>query len=91
MWNVITKVMQITTGTIGTISKLLGKYLNKAQHPGTAENSHTGHCRVLQKAMMLKYNTFMMRSKRKSPIYCNNRTALTLYNQEAWFLSGIKL
>jgi hypothetical protein len=48
MWNVKAKVIRVTAGATGTISKSLGIYLfnvpGKHEIKGTADNSHSGHC-----------------------------------------------
>jgi len=45
MWNVKTKQLPVTTGTTGTISKSLRKYLSNVKHEvkELQQTSHIGH------------------------------------------------
>jgi hypothetical protein len=47
-WNIKTKVILVTIGATGTISKLIQQipeqHTKNAQNQGTTENSHIGHC-----------------------------------------------
>jgi Sec-independent protein translocase protein TatA len=54
MWNVITNVIPVITGAIGTISKSFRKYFSNARNQETTENNHTEHCTHTAKSTNVK-------------------------------------
>ena len=88
------RMIPVTTGANGTISKSLKKYLtnvlgkhdvpelNKRATLGTAHTA--GSVGVLYKGFIVGYSIILV-----CTVYCNNRIAVTLYSVGTWFVSGL--
>jgi len=93
MWNVKTKVIPVTNGATGTISKSFRKYVSNI--PGKHEvmelqkTAILGTAHILRKVLMSKYNRFNTETNDISTMNSNNRIAATLYSLGTQFVSGI--
>ena len=84
MWNVITRLVPVTIGATGNISKSFRKYVSNI--PGNHE------VRELQKRAILGtalYNSANVGTSDIGTINSNDRIAETLYSLGTWFVSGI--
>ena len=84
MWNVITRLVPVTIGATGNISKSFRKYVSNI--PGNHE------VRELQKRAILGtalYNSANVGTSDIGTINSNDRIAETLYSLVTWFFSGI--
>jgi hypothetical protein len=92
MWNVTTTVIPIILGSTGTLSNSLRKYpknvpgkhdVQELNITATLGTVHTAGSTDVQ------FKGFIVGNNITCAIYCNNRTAATLYTVGTWFVSGI--
>ena len=90
MWNVQTKVILVTIGVTGTISKPLGMYLCNV--PGEHEIKELQKTAILDTAHLLwevvmgKYKMFVIGNVIMCAINCSYRMAAAVYTVEKWFV-----
>jgi hypothetical protein len=93
MWNVTAKVIPVTVGTTGTISKSLRQYLSNM--PGKHEIKELQKTAILSTATHtagstdVKVQIFHRRNNITCSTDCIYRTSATLHALETWFVSGI--
>jgi len=84
MWNVKTKVIRVTIGAIGTISKSFRKYVSNI--PGKHEvkelqkTAILGTAHIIRKVLIKKYNRFNTETNDINTMSSNNRITATLYS-----------
>ena len=95
MWK--KKVIPVTIGTTGTISKTFRnrpeQYSGKERSRGTTKKKKTvmfDTAHVLRKVLMLKYEIFNVGNKITCSTNCKYRRAATLYTLQMWFVSLCK-
>jgi len=93
MWNVKTKVIPVTIGATGTISKSFRKYVSKL--PGNhkvkelQKTAILGTAHILRKLLTQRYIGVNAGTSDMSTMNSNTRIAATRCSLGTWFVSGI--
>ena len=90
MWNVKAKVIPLITGATETISKSFRQYLSNTKHEikELQTTALFGHCTQTAGSADVEVQKTPWRNNVTCSTNCKYRTAATLYNLEAWFVSG---
>jgi len=93
MWNVKTKVIQVTISATGAISKSFRKYTsNISGNHEVKELQKTailGTAHILRKVLTYRYNGVNVGTSNMSTMNSNIRIAATRCSLGTWFVSGI--
>jgi hypothetical protein len=94
IWNVTTTVTPIIIESTGTLSNSLRNYLRNepgkhdVPEPNKTATLSTAHTHTAE-STGVQFNGFVVGNNITCAIYCNYRTAATLYSVGTWFVSGI--